>query len=494
MNKKFLLLGASAAIMLAACGDENTTNVTELVGPKTLAKGEALNDYGCGKDNAGEFVFVTDSSEAYYCNGKDWQTLKGEDGEKGTSCTAKKNSDGDFDLTCGDKKVGTIKNGENGKEGTSCTAKKNSKGNFDLTCDGKKVGTIENGESGASCTAKKNSDGNFDLTCGGEKVGTIKNGEPGAKGDGCKVDEGENGVVTITCGEGDDATTTQVFKAMCGGVPYDPAERTCIDNEFVKPCGKDFYKIKSQYCQKDKVINAICGDDPYNPLEKYCHNGNIEDHPKCNGVSYFPETQYCLKNKEVKDYGYYLETEYISHPIYKTVEIDGLEWFAENLARGTKSSYCGGGLEGDSKEGGNCEVYGRLYTWEAANNACPRGWRLPSKADFDALFKSVGGIDKAGKALKSTDGWNGNGGDDSYGFSALPAGYLDPSKESNPYLHTNRDYADFWTSTTNGTLNKAWKVLLRSDSGSYFNNDEKAEWEEKEVSLAFSVRCVRDVQ
>ena len=71
---------------------------------------------------------------------------------------------------------------------------------------------------------------------------------------------------------------------------------------------------------------------------------------------------------------------------YKTVKIGSQTWMAENLNYETQDSYC---YENDES---NCSKYGRLYTWTAAKKACPSGWHLPSKAEFETLFSSVGGI------------------------------------------------------------------------------------------------------
>jgi len=76
------------------------------------------------------------------------------------------------------------------------------------------------------------------------------------------------------------------------------------------------------------------------------------------------------------------------------------------------------GISSCNNDNANCQRFGRLYDWAAANAVCPKGWHLPSKADWDELVATVGGKETAGKYLK-TSGW---GGLDSYGFSALPGG------------------------------------------------------------------------
>ena len=80
----------------------------------------------------------------------------------------------------------------------------------------------------------------------------------------------------------------------------------------------------------------------------------------------------------------------------------------QNLNYAMANSYC------YNDNASYCTKYGRLYTWAAANTACPSGCHLPIEAEFRILFTAVGGGSTAGSKLKSTSGWyrNGNGNDD----------------------------------------------------------------------------------
>jgi len=101
---------------------------------------------------------------------------------------------------------------------------------------------------------------------------------------------------------------------------------------------------------------------------------------------------------------------------YKTVSIGGKMWMGENLNYQTGNSWC---YENDESK---CKQYGRLYDWNTAKSACPKGWHLPSRQEWNGMVVSAGGGD-AGKALKSVAGWNKKGnGTDNFGFSALPGG------------------------------------------------------------------------
>ena len=128
---------------------------------------------------------------------------------------------------------------------------------------------------------------------------------------------------------------------------------------------------------------------------------------------------------------------------YDIVQIGPQTWMAENLNYEIEGSAC---PEGDKR---NCSKYGRLYTWKAAQKACPEGWHLPDRADFEQLISAAGGTEVAGNALKSTSGWfkKGNGSDE-FGFNALPAGYrLGGSENATGKFDGIGGYAHLWSAT-----------------------------------------------
>ena len=157
---------------------------------------------------------------------------------------------------------------------------------------------------------------------------------------------------------------------------------------------------------------------------------------------------------------------------YKTVDIGNQTWMAENLNYETEFSYC---YENKDE---NCAKYGRLYTWEAAMEACPAGWGVPSLEEFLVLVAAVGGHSVAGKVLKSTEGWkdDGNGTDD-YGFSALPAGY---KYDDTSYFYLG-EKTSFW-STSGTTWMYQLEVTFDKDSTLLFSLYRE---------FGFSVRCLK---
>jgi len=172
---------------------------------------------------------------------------------------------------------------------------------------------------------------------------------------------------------------------------------------------------------------------------------------------------------------------------YKTVKIGNQVWMAENLNFKTKNSWC------YDNDPANCDVYGRLYTWDDARISCPKGWHLPSDDEWKILEmylgmsesevnkKSLRGIDE-GKRLKSKNGWYSNGnGTDEAGLLMLPGGYhgSDGSFSSLGYS------GDWWSSSEYSDLG-VWRRYLNYDysqiSRYYFYIK----------AFGFSVRCLKD--
>ena len=147
--------------------------------------------------------------------------------------------------------------------------------------------------------------------------------------------------------------------------------------------------------------------------------------------------------------------------VYRTVQIGTQVWMAENLnyEQGEASCY-----ENDSA---NCKMYGRLYSWDEAEEACPSGWHLPQVSEVETLLKNAGGVQddekkflwhNAGYFLKTKTGWqdydegvSGNG-FDVLGFSAKAAGRY------------NNDFLGFYYLNVG-----AWFSVSRKNSPCHFN-------------------------
>jgi len=161
---------------------------------------------------------------------------------------------------------------------------------------------------------------------------------------------------------------------------------------------------------------------------------------------------------------------------YTTVKIGDQTWMAENLSfKSSESCFY-------NKDSSQYAKYGRLYNWdEARKEVCPKGWKLPSRADWEKLVDNAGGDKIAGKVLKSKSDWKDEGnGEDIFGFSAYPGGSHDDQG------NTNKDVGlsgYWWTSTENDGGDGAYSMYML-----YLDNEVSHYWDSK--GNGNSVRCL----
>ena len=236
---------AAGVAFLVGCGDENnTTEITQVVGMQVVEAGEALPK--CTVDNEGAMVYSVDSAEAFYCVSRKWVSMKGEKGEDG-----KKGADGKSGSAGADGKDGKDGKdgaaGANGKDGSSCTAKalKNGKG-YKIVCGGDSVGVVLNGEkgtpgakgdsgvAGTSCTAEEDTGGTggVKITCTDGKTFTLRNGADGKDGksyvDGWMVDSRDRQLYkVVTIGEQTWMAHNLNYETDAGSYCYKDSTKYC---------------------------------------------------------------------------------------------------------------------------------------------------------------------------------------------------------------------------------------------------------------------------
>lgn len=138
--------------------------------------------------------------------------------------------------------------------------------------------------------------------------------------------------------------------------------------------------------------------------------------------------------------------------IYSTVKIGDLWWMAENCRYETE----GGTYYFDIDSLG--EVYGRMYTLEAAKSSAPEGWHLPTDNEWKSLERVIGiteeelvlegnRSDFAGNLLKTDGG---------AGFKALYGGYNNYC--AGRYGHIYQE-AHFWTSSATDDYKPIIRVI-----------------------------------
>lgn len=156
------------------------------------------------------------------------------------------------------------------------------------------------------------------------------------------------------------------------------------------------------------------------------------------------------------EYGSYLRGEPVTYEVsFDTEGPYSMTWMTQNLNFVMEDSKCK--YESDS----NCEVYGRLYIWEAAKNACPDGWHLPSDDEWYLLAYLYGGVSTAGQHLKTTE------------LGGTNTSLFNVKKPSIFWSSTELDSA----SVLDWKVNFRWVKLQRWKGGKDFYN---------------SVRCVKD--
>jgi len=192
---------------------------------------------------------------------------------------------------------------------------------------------------------------------------------------------------------------------------------------------------------------------------------------------------------------------------YSSVIVGDQAWMGENLTYlpsvgepidnqmiDDKLYYVNGYMGTDinaAKETDAFKSYGVLYNWNAAMDACPDGWHLPSDDEWKVLEgylgmtplqRSQSGLRNSGwlgRKLKSLTAWYNNGnGDNSVGLNLTPGGLM----EANLFRAPGKTFWT-WTSTLVNDDTPRTRYIMYNETGI---NRYSAP-----TSIAGSVRCIK---
>lgn len=161
--------------------------------------------------------------------------------------------------------------------------------------------------------------------------------------------------------------------------------------------------------------------------------------------------------------------------IYRTINIAGVTWMAENLKY--KSNSGAFFFDNDSN---NIPAYGVLYEWKTAMNSCPVGWRLPSGVEFQSLINYYEQKETWGKVAS-----------DPHSFGIQLGGMQDEEG-----IFSEMDESGYyWTSTEYDKANAEYFSYLVIDDKQVIDISRKediADVHGTEKSNKYSVRCLRN--
>ena len=188
--------------------------------------------------------------------------------------------------------------------------------------------------------------------------------------------------------------------------------------------------------------------------------------------------------------------------IYKTVVIGNQTWMAENLNVSTfrngdsipEAKTLEKWKEAEEKKQPawsyfdnnrtNGDKYGKLYNWYAVNDTRglpPPGYHIPTDTEWKNLSKFLGGVEIAGKKMKSKIGWEKNAnGNNKSGFTGLPGGH----RLTNGSCVEIGEFGYWWNDSKGGAWISRYPDLFLTNQSLYVLDYNKGN--------GLSVRCIKD--
>lgn len=131
------------------------------------------------------------------------------------------------------------------------------------------------------------------------------------------------------------------------------------------------------------------------------------------------------------------------------------------------------------------KTHGYLYNWYAVADTqkiCPKGWHVPSDADWNILEEYLGGTTVCGGKMKDTSSvWqNSLGGTNESGYCGFPSGC-----RTNKGVFNSFGYYGLWWSSTENYTSYAWYRCINYNSTDLFRHYYYKRY-------GFSIRCLKD--
>ena len=111
--------------------------------------------------------------------------------------------------------------------------------------------------------------------------------------------------------------------------------------------------------------------------------------------------------------------------VYRIIKVEGREWFAQNVNYEVPGhSWC------YEDKDSYCARSGRLYDLEGARKACPEGWHLPTRKEWETMIRFAKKDSRCKDVLSviASEEWV-ESSSDKYGFSMFPGGRGDCNEE-----------------------------------------------------------------
>lgn len=466
----FLLLG-----LFISCGEENSSNVVN--------ENNSFNasEVPCDKKNEGMVVEPADSGKEYICKDGSWNVV-------------------DSSRHCEDCK----------NEAISTSSSSSSNNDVILSVSDKSSSSITTTESKQSSSEQSIESSNNNVGDSSSSVETTEDESSSSE----ETEESSSSEETsiFLC---DDGVTYVLDLANCEteSSSSDNAEESSSSEDAVESSSSETITSSGS----ENVEESSSSEESVESSNNQDSSSSAEDSSSSDQVS----TGMC--KTEAEDNCVYGELyDERDGKKYKTIKIGQQEWMAENLnyevAKIPKSSVFSTCFrKWISNENPNqemmdsCSKYGRYYGWAAAidsvslyndysmscgdgsvcsslnkmivKGVCPENWHLPNASEWRTLVSFVG-EEKSSFFLKSIEYWTDSPGIDAYGFTVLPAGYIENLSTSG---FTSQ--ARFWTATDDN------KYLAKAAVFNYFldTKDEvsiASRW--KSSTDALTVRCVKD--